>query len=548
MIKSAIEVSNLSYNYPDTNQKVLDEVSFNIKNGSFTVLVGPTGCGKTTLLLLLRGFAKEFGGSFSGQIKILGQDIKDQNIAQIGEKVAIVFQNPSTQLHQLTVLDEVSSSLIYKSVPYSEAQQKAKSQIDKFLGSDFYQKSPQDLSGGQQQRVALAAALALDAPIILLDEPFSFLDSKADQEILDLLLELKKQGKTIIFSTHDIDLIAPVADEIMMINQGKIVLQGSPQKVFYDPEFIKILPPPKVVEVGKKTSQKILTWPKIQRGVARKPAKSAAIEKCNVAETILEIKDLTFSYENNKTILQNINLTVHKQEILGLIGANGSGKTTIAKCLLNLLHPQEGQIFLENQNINSWNTVKRAKKIGFVTQDPRDMFFEMNLVDEVSFGPKNFKLSDPKKRAQQTLEQLNLDSMSKRHPDSLSGGQKSLLGLADILVSEPSILILDEPEFGLDPGSWQKVVQILKKLKKMGHTIIVITQDLEAALFLCDRVALLKSGEIVALDTPQKVFADQKLVEESGLLPLSIFQFLPYLSPEAINNEAKFVEEVASLI
>ncbi|MFH2020756.1 MAG: energy-coupling factor transporter ATPase [archaeon] len=544
MQNNAVEISKLYYSYPD-EKNILHDINLKIQKNSFSVIIGPSGCGKTTLLMLIRGFFQEYGGTLKGKLHVLGEDITKADVSELGKKIGIIFQDPQVQLHQLRVIDEVASAPMYQGLPYEECQKRARKLIDQILGKEFYNKSPTELSGGQQQKVALAAALAMDCEILLLDEPFSFLDSSAAKEVLSLLIDLKKQGKTIIIATHGIEHISGIADELILMQKGEIILQGSPTYVLYNSKFEAVLELPLSIKTSKLINKKAVDWPELlKEKTFSKISRKNHVPYSN--EIILSMDKVNFNYPETKKGLHNINLKLHKNEILGLIGSNGSGKTTLAKLILGLLKPVSGKLILHASDIAKYNTKERAKLIGYVTQDPIDMFFEESLLKEVAFGPSCLGYDNPEKIAGITLEKLNLFSYKNKHPDSLSGGQKSLLGIGDILANNPEILVLDEPEFGLDPRNWHKIVGIIKDLQKQGKTIIVITQDLEKSMFLCDRIVLLHEWEIIKIGKPKEIFT-RKVISKTKLLPLPVFEILPYLPEEALDSEDDFVREVKKI-
>lgn len=521
----AVSVKNLSYKYPTAVDGVLTNLTFDIPQGSFFSILGPSGCGKSTLLMLLRGFHQEIGGTLDGEIRLNNLDVSKTPITELGKTVGIVFQNPALQLHQLRVIDEVASAPMYQGLPYSQAIQIARTLIDQLLGQDFFNRSPNELSAGQQQKVAVAASLALNPEILLLDEPFSFLDSTAKKELLSLLLGLQKQGKTIVVATHDVDLVASASTHLALMNRGRIVVSGNPQEVLYSIEFPKIMPPPLFVEMVKKTKLSVtpLSW----RQLPDIKFKETKVSRKKVNEkTLISLKDINFNYAGSKNGLKNFSLDINHGEILGMIGQNGSGKTTVAKIIIGLLKPSSGKILFENKDISSLPLEKRAEIIGYATQDPLDMFFESNIWDEVAAGPRFKQMPDPKKRAKISLKQYHLWGYKDRHPDSISGGEKSRLGLADVTVSNPQVLLLDEPEFGLDPGNLDEISKYLLKLKNSGKAIIVISQDLEWTLFLCDRLALVKEGAIVKVGKALEILKDKSLLERAGLNPLPFSDLL----------------------
>ncbi|MBI4099584.1 ATP-binding cassette domain-containing protein [Candidatus Microgenomates bacterium] len=524
MVNPAIETKNLSYQYPGSSTNAVINANLAIPHGSFCALIGPSGSGKSSLLFLLRGFYKEFGGQLQGTIKILGRDIKNDSIATLGQTVGIVFQNPALQLHQLRVIDEVASAPMYHGLPYKECQTRATNLVDKFLGKDFYSRSPADLSGGEQQKTALAASLSLNAEILLLDEPFSFLDQNAAHDLVRHLVDLHRQGKTIIVATHDLDLISDVATQIVVIKDGDLVLQGPPKKVFYSDLLSSILPPPLFVQASQKLklTDRPLSWQGLlPKTTARRTRTNKTLSP--TSRPLLSLKNVSFIYPDSHRGIKSVSVNVNKGEIFGLIGANGSGKTTLAKLIIGLLRPQSGQVFLDNTNVTHLPIHQRARSIGYVTQDPLDMFFETDLWKEVAAGPRFLGLPDPKSLAHQTLQELNLWKYKDVHPDSISGGEKSLLGLADIFVFNPMVLLLDVPEFGLDPKNWEKITTALRKFQAAGKTIIVITHNLEAAFFLCDTIGVVADGSLLKVAAPLEIFTNEALLKKAGLssLPFS---------------------------
>jgi len=546
MAETILEFKNLSYKYPGTKNWVLRDVNLKIPQNSFYVLTGPTGCGKTTLLMLARGFSKEYGGSLKGEIFVEEENIKNRNISELGSKIGIIFQNPALQLHQLRVIDEVMSAPMYQGLPYGECKKKAENLIKEILGEEFYNKSPNEISSGQQQKVALSSVLVMEGDILLLDEPFSFLDEKADKEVMNIILKLKEKGKTIVIATHDLEQVSRFADKIILMKEGRLVLEDSPREVLYDKKLEEILTAPLPVKIAKKRGlEGVIDWQKLVKNFKLKKKTETPHKKPSVSrgkeKSILGLRNISFDYPEGITGIKNVNLDIYQGEILGIIGANGSGKTTLAKVILGLLTPSKGEIKLRNKNITKIDTSQRAKSIGYVTQDPMEMFFEISVLNECMFGPKCLGLSNPEKRAKETLRKLDLLKYKDKHPDSLSGGEKSKLAIADILVNNPEILLLDEPEFGLDLKSWQSVAQTLKNLSKEGKTIIVITQDLGITLFLCDRIAIMKQGQIKKTGTPKEIYSDFKLLKDCGLRPLPVFNLLNKISTEDLTDENKFI-------
>jgi energy-coupling factor transporter ATP-binding protein EcfA2 len=548
MQRPAIEFEDVSYKYPGTKELVLENVNLKIPRNSFYVIAGPIGSGKTTLLMLARGFHKEYGGRFSGKIKVLGKDTKNQDISHLGNKVGIIFQNPALQLHQLRVIDEVMSAPMYQGLPYEECRKRAEDIVDKVLGKEFYQKSPSELSSGQQQKVALAACLAMKCRILLLDEPFSFLDTKKTKEVMDILQGLKKKGMTIVVATHGIEDVAGYADRIAVVDGKGIAIEGKVKDVLYDPKFDEIMTAPLSVKAAKmlidkgKLKGEVADWGELLSKVKLKDVKEDG--RKSRKKPYLEIKGLDYHYPGNGNGVSDVSFEVGKGEVFGIVGHNGSGKTTLAKLIMGVLKPKSGIISIAEHNMTRMDVHMRARRIGYVTQDPIDMFFESSVLEECSYGPKCFEFKEPERKAKKALKEFGLTRYETVHSDSLSGGQKRLLSIACILVNDPEILIIDEPEFGLDPKNRRMISQTVRRLRRKGKSTIIITQDLEIALFLCDRIGIMNDGRMVRVGRPKDLFSDDKLLEEVDLLPLPVFKALGSVSSKDLASEEAFIRAI----
>ena len=545
----ALELKEVNYRYPDNEKYVLKDINLKISRGLFYILTGPTGSGKTTLLMLARGFYKEYGGAFNGDIHIFGQNIKNFDIGELGSKIGIIFQNPATQLHQLRVIDEIMSSPIYQGFPWNECKARAETIINELLDKNIYYRAPNELSSGEQQKVALAACLAMECEILLLDEPFSFLDAKSTKEILNILLKLKREGKTIILSTHSLEEVSGYADRIALINSGKLISEGTTEEILYSNELKEILTSPLSIKFAKalirkrKLKKRVVNWQNLLKKIKIKSKIGEMIENNTKQGSILKFDNISYTYPGGTKGVKNISLDIYKGEILGIVGINASGKTTLAKLALGLLKPNKGRIYLLDEDITKLDVSERAKNIGYVTQDPTEMLFEDTVLEECAFGPKCLRLENPKQLAKETLNKLGLLRYKEEYPDSLSGGEKRLLTIADILVNRPQVLILDEPEFGLDPKIFRSITCIIKKLKKEGKTIILITHNLESTIFLCDRVAVMNKGRILKVKDPIRLYKDPEFLQKSNLSSLPLFKTLKALGKNRKPlSEEKFID------
>lgn len=559
MTTLALEFRDVSYRYPRVDRWVLSDINLKVRKNCFLILAGPTGSGKSTLLKVARGLHKEYGGEFQGKIYIWGEDIGDLRASDLGSRLAIIFQSPAYQLHQPRVIDEIMSAPIYQGLPWQECLERAQQSAEEILDGGFLGRNPIDLSTGEQQKVALAASLAMRAEILLLDEPFSYLDAKAADDFLQVVKALKEKGKTIILATHNLEPVASLADRIALIAEGRLVMEGTPRDVLYSSELNHTLGRPLFVEVGYRLlkggqlAKHVVSWQEVAKSV--RTDKGVRIGQVSSPEAAKQPKQLainisrvSYVYPNGNIGVKDLSLDVERGEILGIVGGNGSGKTTLARLILGLLKPSGGtvRIFVEELK-HMASTI--ASKVGYVTQDPGDMLFETTVFKECSFGPISLGTQEAHTKVEAVLSGLGLLKYADSDPRSLSAGEQRLLTLADVLVNDPEILILDEPEFGLDPKTWESVLSVIRDLRDEGKTIVFITQNLEATMLLCDRIVLMKEGKLLATGRPMEIYGDRQLLERAGLryLPFfCVFEFVVGRTEEPVSQRA-FADALVSL-
>ncbi len=481
-----LEVKNLNYSYPAETSLVLNNVSFKIKEHEFFSVVGPSGCGKTTLALTLNGLIpKSLSGKLKGEVFIEGRSISKIPTAELAEKVQILFQCPESQLFALNVEDEIAFGLENLNMPWNKIQERVDKVLKLLNIEELRNRSIEELSSGQKQKVALASVLAMEPKVLVLDEPTANLDPVAVENFLSILKKLK--GKmSIILIEHNMDFVKEFSDKIALMNNGKIVKISYPGEMFKNKKFLSVMNPP---------SNK--------RKLLRKIKKSKERDK---GKKILEIKDLNFAYPNKILALNNINLNVNKGDFLGIIGLNGSGKSTLALNIIGLLKGS-GKIIFDGKDITKQDVYARARHIGYVFQDPNYQLFEDNVKREIEFGLRNIGLSEKeiKERVEEALDIINLEAYANEDPHSLSIGQKRRVGIASVLAMLPEIIIIDEPDTGLDYKNAEKLMDYVKKLNKLGKTIIVISHNLELISDYCNEVVYLENGEIKPVERFLKI-------------------------------------------
>lgn len=534
-----ISIENFTYYYPDSKIPALDNLNLSIQSGDFVLLLGASGCGKSTLVQCFNGIIpKVAGGEVEGKIFINEKDVEQHKVYQISSEVGLVFQDPNTQIFGLTVEDDVAFGPENLGIEKNEIEKRVDNSL-KIVGIEQLRKRfTFSLSGGEKQRTAIAGNLAMQPEILVLDEPTSDLDPKGTREVLETIKQLNKNtGITIILIEHKIDEVLGLANRTIVMDKGKIILDGSTCDIFNNNidqlEQIGIYSP-KLIQLSKMLNVK----PSYKEIVSRLSSISARCgedgncidisddapsENVSQIPSIphLEFDDIWFGYKNDDPILKGINISINKGEFVALIGANGSGKTTMLKCLIGLLRPDKGRILLDEKDIRNTGVADLAGVVGYLFQNPDYQLFADTVHEEVAFGLKNRSLpsSDIELKVNEALEMMELTEFRERHPHSLSRGQRQRLAVASILAMEPDILVLDEPTTGQDWGHLTLFMEQIKKLNDAGKTILLITHDMGLVAKYADRTIIMQDGQIVMDSSTRQVFTRQDIMKKLSIEP-----------------------------
>lgn len=544
MREVALSFENVRYGYPRTDTWVLDGFNIEIPLGSVWLVVGPTGAGKSTFLYLARGFHKEYGGDFEGKIYVKGYNLADLDFYAIGRKgIGWVGQDPSLNLHQLTVREEILSSPIYYNLPWDECTSLA-NEIIKSLGLlDLADKSPMELSGGEMQRVAIAATLVMgrhlkgtDYGILLLDEPDSFLDSKGKKELVEILKRLRGIS-TVVIATHRFEHYLDIADGITIISNGKNVLSGKPREVVYNEATGRIIGYPLVVQIAKELqhvdaiSSDPMTGKQLISEIIEK-IKAEPNEKFSTQKNrsdIIVYENLTYYYPNGNQAIHNLNGAIPKGSITAIIGNNGSGKTTLAKLTLNLLGKYTGAITILGKNLKLYNRDELSHIVSYITQIPKDMFVTDTVRKECELVPRFQGNSDFAERAIIAIKRAGLEQYIDNPVDTLSGGQSRLLSMAvTTFMKESPLLLLDEPEFGIDLKTWDMLFQFFLSFRENGKSVVMLTHCLDITLF-CDYIIVMNKGKVVKAGHPFEVYEDEQLITQIDLERPSLYSLFRFI-------------------
>ncbi len=518
-----IAFRNVSFCYPGCGTKALDEINLTIEASRFLVICGKSGCGKSTLLRQMKKNLMPFG-DLQGEILYHGTEITELTDRISAQEIGFVQQNPENQVVTDKVWHELAFGL--ESLGYdNQTIRRRVSEMASFFGiQTWFRKSVSELSGGQKQLLNLASIMAMQPKVLILDEPTSQLDPIASMEFLETLRRINRElGTTIIISEHRLEELFPMADKIIVMENGRVIAYdavepvaaflGEHKNVMYQglPAAMKVYA--QIKQEGKCpiTVREGRLWLEglFPNGAAKKSITSLQREETAAApqEIEVELEDVWFRYDRNgNDIVRGISMQVRKGELFCMVGGNGVGKSTTLKLINGILRPYRGKVIIRGRDIRK---EKISVAIGTLPQNPQSVFTEITVEEELCEALYYDKRSDSEKleAVNEMLDLLLLSHLRKSHPYDLSGGEQQRLALGKILLLEPEILLLDEPTKGLDPYFKSVLAGILKNLRQRGVTILMVTHDIEFAAEHADRCAMVFDGDIVSVDTPRAFFS-----------------------------------------
>ena len=594
-----IELRKVSYEYKlDEKRSILalDDINLTFEQGECVAIIGSNGSGKTTLARLLNALLLPT----SGKVLVDGLDTSDKDSPKrIRLKVGMVFQNPDNQLISTSVEREIAFGLENMALPYEEMERRVEWALDLFHLKEYRKYAPHKLSGGEKQRVALASVLCMRPEYLVLDEPTSLLDAKGKKKVMSLIEGFCKQSKVSVVHITQFPDEAVIADRVLVMHKGRIVLDGCPKDVFKQKDKLEEigLQPPLAVKIASELSQRGIIPPddyltmdhlmekltlSMKKDKNKPEAKTKQIgleftcpQRNHVTPSVRPQKiqslsensspqilaeDLTFVYNQGlpteRTALNGINLEIKKGDFVGLVGATGSGKSTLVQHLNALLSPTSGKVILEGVDLSA--VPKRKDKtadlkeirqrVGLVFQFPELQLFEDTVYDDVAFGPKNLGMSEEKidgnVRDSMLKMGLDFDGFASRSPFSLSGGEQRKVAIAGILALNPEVLILDEPTCGLDSRSTEEMEKLLKDLNSVGVTVILVSHNMDLIAELAEKIILLDQGRVVSFCRKEEFFKDSERIKSVGLDLPKVVEFVWKLKEKGIEIEAQiFTEE-----
>ena len=534
MKEAMIELKDFSFQYKAQSEPTLKNLNLTIYKGEKVLIVGPSGSGKSTIGQCLNGIIPNiYKGTSSGQFLIQGKEAFNLSIYEKSHLVSTVLQDTDGQFIGLSVAEDLAFALENDMVDLGTMKERVRSWAERLDLMKLLDHRPQDLSGGQKQRVSLAGVLIDESPILLFDEPLANLDPKSGQDIIDLIDQIhEEQGTTTIIIEHRLeDVLYRPIDRVILINQGQILFNGSPDELLRTTLLAENgIREPLYLTTLRQLGQDIDQLEHLDRledieltGVNRS-IPEATFTKTGEAEELLKLEQISFAYQENHPILKNISLSIPKGQRLAIVGKNGAGKSTLAKAICGFI-TTEGQYTSRGEDIKQESVKERAERVGYVLQNPNQMISTNMIFDEVALGLRLRGISeeDIKERVYQALKTCGLYEFRKWPISALSYGQKKRVTIASILVLGPEILVLDEPTAGQDQRNYTEIMEFLDSLQEKGHTIVMITHDMQLMLDYSDRALVVSDGQILADLSPAELFTHPDILQEANLKETSIF-------------------------
>lgn len=520
-----IEFRNVTFGYPETIQPVLRNINLHLPPDSFTLVAGASGVGKSTLIRCINGLVPHFGGgTLSGSITVDGLDPVIETPQVMSHHVGFVFQDPESQF----VVDQVEAELAFALENAAVPRQQIRIRIEEVLGlmdlAPLRARQLDTLSGGEKQRVAIAAALALQPSILVLDEPTSQLDPKSAEDVLQSLVRLNTDlGLTIVLVEHRLERVLPYVDRIAYLHDdGDGVLCGTPEAVL---PHMALVPP--LVTLARQ-----LDWHPLPLTIKQGRAYSRPLrDKLTpasprrdhpVGEPFIQTKGLAVAY-GARTAVKDVDLKVSSGEITALMGRNGAGKTTLLRALVGLAAPQSGTVMVNGESIAGRHTADICRSVGYLPQDPNALLFADTVADELRITLRNHGLDNRQSetRIAALLGELGLAQKAAAYPRDLSAGERQRVALGAVVITQPRALLLDEPTRGLDYQAKATLTRLLQAWRDQGMAILLVTHDVEFVAATANRVLLMSEGEIFASGTTAEILGSSALfsTQVSRLFP-----------------------------
>lgn len=541
------EIKDLSFSYPVSKDKLaLDHINLNIEKGEYIAICGKSGSGKTTLLKHLKSTLAPHG-NVSGEIFFEGKPLKDADLREQSSKIGYVMQNPDNQIVTDKVWHELAFGLESLGIDQKTIRLRVAEMASYFGIQRWFHKDVAELSGGQKQLLNLASIMAMQPTVLILDEPTSQLDPIAAADFLNTVRKINLElGTTVIITEHRLEDIFHAADRVVVMENGRIIASDQPRKVGEflregENEMFAAMPSPVQIYYGTGselecplTVREGRSW--LSQNFEGKEIKTVSLEKPEAPESSDEpailMKEVWFRYEKEAPdVLRGVSLSVPKEKIFAIVGGNGTGKSTTLKSICNICKAYRGKILIDGKRIEKYRSDELFNgNLAMLPQDPQSLFVKKTVREDLEeILPKN--CGDRDERVRRAAETCQITQLLDSHPYDLSGGEQQRAALAKVLLTEPRILLLDEPTKGLDNFFKIKFAEILNQLKADGVTILMVSHDVEFCAKYADLVGMFFDGSVVTVNSPNKFFS------QNSFYTTAANRMSRHLFENAITNE-----------
>jgi energy-coupling factor transport system ATP-binding protein len=548
----SFKIENIGYKYSADAPQILKNINMEIKEAEVTAIVGPSGCGKSTLVSILSGVIPVLmnKGELSGSFQT-GDDLV----------ISVVSQTPENQLFGYGVEDALAFGVENMGLSSQEIHERVEYVLDLLHIQHLRKRAVSTLSGGQRQAVCIASVLAMRPDMVIMDEPVSSLDPQGKQLIQSVLNQLRASGQTTVIVDNNLDWFSDIVDHVVGLDGGEVVFDGNRDEFFAQFEVQQRLGViiPQEVEIYRELSKKVSGLKsfssldsayEVLHDRVKQTEMAAALEKMeNHSEAVLEVTNLSKSFQDGFQALKNINAGFSKGKIISILGQNGSGKTTLVKHLNGLYQPTEGAVTYQGAGTAGKSVAEISRDVILVFQHPEHMLFEENVYRELTFCARAQGVPFSEEEALAVLEKYDLLKDKDELPVNLSMGKKHLLTILSVLFSSAEVIILDEPTLGMDLHLRNHLEGIIRHLKEKGKTIILISHEIPLVFKLSDELLVLDHAEKLEEGSVQQLASDEALFEKIhiDLPPVVQLSKILGIEPLACNVES-FTDAIAEQV
>lgn len=542
MATPIISFQDYGFQYAAQAKPTLNYINLDIYPGEKVLIAGASGSGKSTIGSCINGLIPfAYPGESTGKLLVDGKEPSKSSIFELSHTVGTVLQDTEGQFIGLTVGEDIAFALENDCVPQEEMKETVE-RVAKLVDIEHHlQYAPHELSGGQKQRVSLAGVMVDQVKVLLFDEPLANLDPAAGRTTIELIdMVQQKTGAAVIIIEHRLeDVLWKKVDRIVLMEEGSIVVDMPTEKLLAsnlllehgirEPLYLTALryagipiteqmQPQHVdsLQLTKEQKEQLVNW---------YHSASGRVQKTEEKEELLQVEHLTFGYTPELMNLKDVSFTIHKGEMVSIVGRNGAGKSTLAKLICGFEKPTSGSISMEGRDLSQDTIKERAANIGYVMQNPNQMISKPMIWDEVEMALLSLPMTEEerKSRVEETLKICGLYPFRNWPISALSFGQKKRVTIASILVQRPGIIILDEPTAGQDYEHYTEIMEFLKELNGQGYTIVMITHDMHLMLEYTSRAIVFSEGQLLADTSAVHVLNNPELVRQANLKETSLY-------------------------